>query len=210
MAQRIMDKADGGQILVGETVFQALSPRERYMSCFQRFDTKDKHGKPFSVYQYRSTAPGLNIETPAAFVVPAAAKPKLTKFVAYYIAIAATHRDFLLRCDPDSNRDEAATVLIAFMAEDCIEQAQTPAHESPHTITWKAGEESFEAQYKHYEDADFFLTTRLADCIQTRQLRDYRDCFESGWMGRTYAFVNETGLQRLREEWPKIAEQFQL
>jgi len=211
MAQRIMDKADGGQILVGETVFQALSPRERYMSKFRRFDTFGKHGVSFAVYQFQSDGClGLNVDTPMVFLTPATEKPKLSKFAAYYIAIAAANREFLLSCDPDGNRDEVATILIAFTAEDRIEKSHTAAHESAHTITWKAGEASFPDQFKHYDDTDFWMVMRLANCIQHNQLNKFIECFERGSMGPTYAFVSKVGLERLHNEWPKVEAQFGL
>src|SRR5665647_3325223 len=52
MAQRIMDKADGGQILVGHSVFEVLRGREKYLSSFRRYEATGKHGITFSVHQF--------------------------------------------------------------------------------------------------------------------------------------------------------------
>jgi class 3 adenylate cyclase len=57
LASRIMDKADGSQILVGESVFERLQQREKYMEQFKNFGVTDKHGKWFRLHQYVGTAP---------------------------------------------------------------------------------------------------------------------------------------------------------
>jgi len=67
MAQRIMDKADGGQILVGVSVHQELVGREEYMNQWRPFTTEVKHGRTIQVYQYvKKGIPGLNIGPPGA------------------------------------------------------------------------------------------------------------------------------------------------
>ncbi|MDQ3749252.1 MAG: hypothetical protein M3367_09625 [Acidobacteriota bacterium] len=71
MAQRIMSMADGSQILVGESVYSALQPFEKYLLSFTRYEAIDKHGKPFPVYQYKVEGEtGLNTESPTAFQNP--------------------------------------------------------------------------------------------------------------------------------------------
>lgn len=68
LASRIMDKADGSQILVGESVFERLQQRERYMERFKPFWVTDKHGARFRLYQYLGASVGLSLEVPKAFM----------------------------------------------------------------------------------------------------------------------------------------------
>ena len=42
-AQRVMSLADGGQLVVGPTVFDLLRHRERYMGAFRSFTARIKH-----------------------------------------------------------------------------------------------------------------------------------------------------------------------
>ena len=44
MAQRIMDQADGCQILIGQTVYEILQHREKYLNAFKKYQAKGKHG----------------------------------------------------------------------------------------------------------------------------------------------------------------------
>ena len=67
MAQRIMDKADAGQILVGVSVYQELVQRENYMHDWRCFEAEVKHGDKVQVYQYvNKKALGLNADIPGA------------------------------------------------------------------------------------------------------------------------------------------------
>lgn len=65
MAARIMDKADGGQILVGRSVYDMLRYREKYAEAFKSFQTTVKHGVVLDVYQFVSAGfEGLNTDSP--------------------------------------------------------------------------------------------------------------------------------------------------
>lgn len=68
MARRVMHEADAGQILVGQTVYDALRYREKYSLSFRAFTATAKHGATFPVYQFLSQdSPGLNVSVPSAF-----------------------------------------------------------------------------------------------------------------------------------------------
>jgi hypothetical protein len=63
-----MGFADGGQILLADTEFHVLQPRQEYSHAFTAYLTTDKHGAPLRVYQY--IAPGclgLNTDVPSHF-----------------------------------------------------------------------------------------------------------------------------------------------
>lgn len=68
MASRIMDKADGNQILVGEPVYQTLNYRDKYMNSFRLYKAEIKHGDTINIYQFiKEGHLGLNIDIPKAF-----------------------------------------------------------------------------------------------------------------------------------------------
>lgn len=69
IAQRVMDKGDGGRILLGSAVYDTLFNREKYMNCFREIDVVIKHGEKMKIYQFVADAhPGLVTELPAEFV----------------------------------------------------------------------------------------------------------------------------------------------
>jgi class 3 adenylate cyclase len=207
-AQRIMDKADGGQILVGQTVYEVLRQRERYLSSFRAFRARGKHGLEFDVYQFLSKdAFGLSVATPSAFASGATMPRKLTKFAAYYLAHAIVNLEFLASQRGNPSRDSTAVVLLSLLAEDSVEASETPPHEEPFTKTWGAGTASVAEQFVHYDEIDLTPLLELAELLADQRLAHYSGCFE-GDMFPNYAFVSATGIEKLRRDWPQIAEEF--
>jgi len=209
MAQRIMDKADASQILVGSTVYEVLRQREQYFSSFRPFTAKGKHGVTFSVYQFLSAdCPGLNVTVPSVFAVKNIEPKKLTKFVAYFIAPAVSNKSFLFSRKNDPVRKYAATVLLSFLAKDSVSASETPQYAKPFKITWNAGLASFEEQYEHYIKIDYWPICELAGLLEQEHLQGYSDYFEGINWSPVYTFVNPSGLHKLQTEWPQIADEF--
>lgn len=208
IAQRIMDKADGGQVLVGQTVYEVLRQRERYLASFRAYKARGKHGLEFGVYQFVSEdAFGLNVAAPSAFAPKATVPLTLTTFAAYYLAHAMTNREFLMSRKGDPTRDYVSVVLLAFLAEDSVESSTTPVHDEPMTNTWRAGAASFEEQYEHYKKTEFWPLCKLADLLAEQRLSRHRECFQTDVL-TSYAFVSVAGLEKLRSERPEIAAEF--
>jgi class 3 adenylate cyclase len=211
MAQRIMDKADGGQILVGQSVYETLRQRERYLESFRHYAATGKHGLTFPVYQFVSPiSPGLDVAPPSSFARKATDVVKLTKLAAYYIAHAAKNRQFLLSRKGDSMREEVATVLLAYLADDSVDASEAGDHDKPAAKTWRADSASFEEQYLHYNSMEFWPITDLARLLAKDILGRFSEHFESSAFLTNYAFVRPSGVQKLRAEWPQIAIEFKL
>lgn len=209
-AQRIMDKADGGQVLVGQTVYEVLRQRESYLSSFRKFRTSGKHEFEFDVYQFvAKEAHGLNVAVPSAFARPGFERPKLTKFTAYYMCHAIKARDFLEAHKGDAVRDYVAVILLGFLATDSLEAATTPSHEEPMTKTWRAGSASFEEQYHHYKELEFWPLAEFSTLFEEKHLARYRQCFE-GDVLPNYAFVSAAGIEKLQTDWPDVAGEFDI
>ena len=204
-AQRIMDKADANQILIGQTVFDRLSPREKYMSKFRGYVAQGKHGTTFHVYQYvDKTVTALNTDTPATFQAKKLLKPRFTKFAAYYVAHAIKNREFLLSCS-EVAREEVGTVLLFYLAMDSVSESERPIHKEARPKTWGSQKASFTEQFKHYDDIDFPVIMELSQLIVNVHLDQYVEYFEASYFGPI--FVTSAGCRKLTFEWPSIAKE---
>jgi class 3 adenylate cyclase len=208
MAQRIMDKADGGQVLVGPTVYEVLRQREDYMSSFRKFGARGKHDIQFDVYQFvAKDAHGLNVAVPSAFAAKGLERPKLSTFVAHYMCHAILNRDLLVGRKGDPIRDDVGVILLAFLADDSCEAAKTPPHEEAATRTWGAGSASFEEQYHHYRKIETWPLIQFAGLLASQRLSRYSECFE-GDVLPNYAFVSTAGVEKLFADQPEVAAEF--
>ncbi len=66
VAQRVMDSADGNQILVSTRVHETLRDRQKYMGCYRGYTSTTKHGQSVPVYQLVKDEAGLNVDVPQA------------------------------------------------------------------------------------------------------------------------------------------------
>lgn len=205
MAQRIVDQADAGQILVGQTVYEVLRHRERYFNAFRSFSARGKHGLTFAVYQFTAEAKGLNTNPPKAFAVKKT-QTKLTKLAAYYFGYSIKHQKFLASRKSDPTRDYIAVVLMTYLAQDALLAAETPSHDEAAPKTWGAGTASFEQQYEHYDQLDYWALVDLAHLLQEKHLTPYAAYFDGG-TETTHVFVSKDGAAKLKTEWPEIAQQ---
>lgn len=209
MAQRIMDKADGGQILVGDAVFERLKPRESYMKCFRSYRATAKHGTQFHVHQYiDSEVEHLNLQIPSVFdesqKMISVKKPKMSEFLAHYIGQASIARDFLKSRKDDVFRDDAGVILLTFLARDAIKTQQTPSHEKPFLRTWQAGTSLLSEQYKYYLKQDSAVISDFAECIANDLLASHEALFAGQGFFRTYWLAETTASDAVREQHPDI------
>lgn len=203
MAQRIMGYADGGQILVSQTVFNQLEWRESYISRFTQFQATFKHGINSPVYQYINQAcQGLNTLTPKAFKKH---RSPLTDMLAYYLSYAIKYNDDLIKYKESIQLVYAGPIIIYLLAQDTISLAETtPYDEQYRTLTWGAGQVTFDQIWDYYCAIDFSVLTEFSELIKSMYLNQISDCFEKRRSLSSYVFVNECGKRRLREERPDI------
>jgi class 3 adenylate cyclase len=150
-AQRVMDSADGNQILVSHAVHETLRHRERYMEAFRSYMARTKHDERVPVHQLLiKDAPGLNLDEPQAFVIQKKKQPKLTEYVAYYLAHAVANHRVLLENKDTIYSDEAVVTLLHFLAKDSEKQSSTTELETFYPETYKAGSATFWEQYEYY------------------------------------------------------------
>jgi|GEM_PF-720574 class 3 adenylate cyclase len=214
MARTIMDNADRGQILIGQNVYETLRDREKYEGeAFKNYIAKTKHGKTFNIFQYiRMGHNGLNVDTPSSFIKkqPQPAEPRLTKFVAYYMANAlSNHELFLTLVRNSSFYENVAIVLLFYMAKDSIMISESsPYEEPPLKTTWSQPGCTLQDQYEYYRGQHNTIMYSLYEEIRDNYLHPFYYCFEGDSFDPRYLFINERGKAKLKKEWPEIWGQF--
>ncbi len=204
-AQRVMNVADGSQLLVGQTVFDTLVHREAYMKSFRRLDAEIKHGVKIPVHQFiESGHVGLSTEVPAQFKKR---ERRLTLIQAFYLAHALRNREFLLQRNRHGQNVYAITVLLWFLASDSTELTTGAKYEEPFLKVYGKGSLPFSDAFSHYMSIDFSVCCELASLIrESLAIQPYIE--DSGLT--QYFVVNELGRKKLKAEYPKIWEEFGL
>jgi class 3 adenylate cyclase len=206
LASRIMDKADAGQILVSHSVYSELQPSERYMNKFRSFNTSDKHGLRFQVFQFiNNEVEGLNTDIPAEFIEKIKSEPKLDKEAAHYIAIAAKHRDILLENKTRIHHiDIKAIVLFWILAYEARHKSKTQIDED--FSLWSKAKEPVLKVLEGFNEIDYYILLHFASLIQD-VLERYKGCFDERFSHFPVA-PNERGVEKLQKEWPSIWQEY--
>lgn len=202
IAQRVMSLADEGQILVGQTVFETLCQREKYMKSFRPFEATVKHGVKLRVHQFLADAHrGLNTNIPSAFVTVDRSRTRLSLYEAYYFAHAIRLRDFFTRRgDPDWT----AVVLLHFLALDSEGLAKSRDIDPYEPRIFGRGKASLEQTFDYYNSTDFYLSAEFGDFVTDRM--QHRESYFDMPLLRVPIFVNDRGKAKLKKEYPEIWE----
>jgi hypothetical protein len=208
LAQRVMNAADGNQILVGDAVFETLRHREKYMKSFKSFTANAKHGAMFTVHQFVEPHPGLDTSVPSRFRVAEKQEVKLSRFAAYYFAHGIKNRE-VLRSLPTrgSYWCYPATVLLMRLAQDSVGSSEANEFDRYDPRTWKAGKASFNEQLEYYKSSDFWVICDLSTFLEKECLSDYWEYFERSFNFSSH-FVTTGGREKLKREWPSIWKEF--
>ncbi|MBI1817776.1 MAG: hypothetical protein HYR72_22600 [Deltaproteobacteria bacterium] len=204
MAERIMNLADGGQILVGQPAHEVLCEREIYLDSFREFEGGDKHGNRFSVFQYRKDGvQGLNTDIPERFRPKETPPTRLNSYSAHFIANAVCHQRFLLSHRQQSGFEYAAVILLHLLTLDSMDAMNRSPYESPRDRVKRAPDGSPYPMYKSVDESEFWLRAELASCIHDR-IREAGDCFEGGEYVKLWPFPSENGKKRVQQEHPDV------
>lgn len=208
VAARIMDKADGGQVLVSQFVYHELKPSMIYRDAFSEWEMEDKHGESYLVYQLIADSVGLNTEIPSEFAVELTPLPQITVEVAYYLAFALKHEaDVITIGQLGGSASYALTTTLGCLAADTVRQkSPTARFEPPSYITHQFGKASFVEQVNFYRSQDFWLVVAAANGIidgtynrAQLGLKRFPYLFEKA--GRDFLIVSETGKAKLETDW---------
>jgi class 3 adenylate cyclase len=210
LAARVMGMADGGQILVGQSVYDTLLNREQYMNAFRSYNARAKHDLWLPVYQYvRNGHPGLNIETPVAFSKADEKALRLTKQVAYYFAHAIRHREFFMQHIDRPYASYVSMILLWSLATDSTGHSEETEINPYRPRTWGAGKLSLAEQFEYYLTQDIWLLIGLSKFIEDIHLKKYGGYFDNEQGTWVNIFINHEGTKKLKDEWPSIWKDFE-
>ncbi len=197
MAQRIMSQGDGGQILVGQSVYDTLRFREKYMNAFERYYATIKHDFELELYQLiQKGHNGLNIDEPSKLKdTNENTELKLTLTVAYYFAYLIKHKEIIIK--QESYQRNASVILFWYWANDSVGFDFQTVNTKYIPRTPKK-ELSLEEQLKYINSIDYYIVSDLSRYIKNKELRPYDFCFEGGYYHA--AFLNQIGEEKLRTE----------
>jgi hypothetical protein len=209
-AERFMSMADGGQILVGQAVYESIQHRERYMNAFRAYRGVVKHNLSVPVYQYvGGEHPGLNTCPPRQFVPQPAADLLFSPVVAYYVAHAVRNHDLFVTSFDRPLGHYWAIILLWSLANDSLGHAQASPVNPYRPHTWGAGKVSVNEQLEYYQQQDFWVCYNLCDFILEKHLNQHEHCFSNEPGKWQFVLVNQAGKDKLKQEWPGIWRDFE-
>jgi len=213
-ARRIMDLADGSQILVSSTVHDTLYPREKYHSAFAKFRAQAKHGLVLDVYLLvEKNLPWLNVNMPQAFASRPSPEPALPKLAAYYLAHSIKNESFILEKARESDWDNPyyLKVLLWFLAKDSEEESERGSQDiHQYRILPEIGSNAIDVQLKWFrQNVDYQVANPLAEIVLDDAVpRTFLDKYLTWSSGEL--IVNSEGRNKLKQDWPSIWNEFDL
>jgi class 3 adenylate cyclase len=210
LASRVMDKADGGQILVSQTVYDELQPSEVYSAKFHRFDAIGKHDQKFPVFQYVGTPyPGLSLSTPSEFA-KSTEQPKLRPKDAYYFAHAISNRQFLADHQGFGSEPYSLILLLWFLASDSYNKARA-TDVNPFQSSVLTFGDSLDKQFESIEETNIKILEELSEYVTITRFNKLIDCFEKEAVHpANFLFISAKGKEKLKKVSPKIWAEFEL
>lgn len=197
IASRIEGLADKSQILVGNSVFEKLIQREKYMQSFVSYTAKVKHGFPLKVHQYvNNNLSFLNSETPSEFKVIPQKKKSLSEFEGYYIANCIINEDFINSKLGNPTSSYSLHILMYHNTLDMIEKSKATKLNPNYTKRVKG---TLDEYYEHLQTINLWLLHDIRYKLVNDSLKELNDCFVE-----KYLILNEVGKTRLRKEQPEI------
>ena len=212
IASRVMDNADGGQILVSESVYDILHSREKYIQSFKSYTATIKHGIKIPVHQYINKGiVGLNTDTPESL----SSKKTvyfLSKKSAYYFAHAIKNREILIVKTKGDSMENTPVVLLWYLADDSCEMSKCKDFDGTSLKQPGDGKLSIEEQYDVIGSTYYWILTDIHGFIVRNHLEKFhQDSFEDDRFGmKCWFIINQNGQHKLKKEHPEIWHEFNL
>ena len=206
MAQRVMNLADAGNVLLSRGLHDKLALREKYIGRFASYTATVKHGESLPVYQYINPEwEGLNSAPPRALQPQRAATPRMNEFTAHYFGNIIKHTDFIKERSRGIVSDYPLTILLYYLAEDAISRCNTKGIDKP---TEKLDyEKPLDENLREIERSHYWMKCDLHSYIAYHLVQDSCRKF---LLGMTGLAVSDEGIQKLRADQPDIARQYGL
>lgn len=214
-AQRIMNFADGGQILLSESAHDELKQREPYMALFKEYQGVAKHNETITVHQLIKEAPFLNNKIPAIFapkVIEKKEEVKLTQFAAYFMACALSFpkRHAIKISMGGSSLEIYCIMAFYFYALDYIDDKECVVPSDRYNRLPGPKGASFEQVLACIQKTDFIFCQTLVSFIQQAELAQFAFCFVKSNYVTNYFYCSEQGKAKLKKDWPDIWKEFDL
>jgi hypothetical protein len=203
LCSRIMDIADGGQILMSQNVYETLAQREKYLHAFREYKAIMKHGAIHAVYQFiQNGHPGLSLDTPRAFAPIVETDHPLTEFEALYFFHAIRNQPLFLSMGDQDTVHYPAVVLLWNLASDSQKQAHASAHFPASFTTYGEGQIPIDQAYAYYSKLHFWVTCDLAG-YYCQSLSPRKPLFETHDLPY-FHLVNAQGREKFRIDAPGL------
>lgn len=198
-ASRIENLCDANQILVGESVYEILVQREKYMNSFTSYSVTVKHGLLLKVHQYKNLElTYLNNEIPEVFKPPLKTF-KLSEKQTYYLINCIIQKEFISK---HIEYSVYLQILMMQLSHDCMSLDHPSKMYPPPRLRIN---KSFEEYLEILNSVAYWLPQDLNYYIVQEHLRPMNQYFTDG-----YLFVNEEGKRKLLEDYPKLYEQYKI
>jgi class 3 adenylate cyclase len=202
-AARIEGLCDESQICVGESVYDKLAQREKYMGFFNSYSAAVKHGVPLKIYQYvDKTKSFLNSDIPSKFQpkIVDTKGSRLTQMQAFYIANCICNEGFITQNIGHGLNNYSLRVLMYQLSEDLLSKSSiTKSRPTPSLRVQRPMQE----QFNYLQKIDFYVICDFDSSLRESLYGGIYNCFSEA-----YLFVNEYGKNKLLQDHPDIAEQF--
>lgn len=198
-AARIEGLCDKNQILVGNSVYEKLVQREKYMNSFISYDTTVKHGVALQVHQYvNANLDYLNNTTPQK-LLPFDETHKLNEIQAYYIGCCLRHEEFITSNSLHNDGPPLALhVLMMQLANDLLDQSRVT---KTYPNARKRVKKDIQEHLNDIRKIDFWIICDLNNYIHA-SLADVSECFSERFL-----FISAEGKRRLFTDQPEICKE---
>lgn len=201
IASRIESLSDNNQIIVGNSVYEKLVQRERYMNSFVSYSAKVKHGFPLKVHQFiNNDLKFINNEVPSRFKTETKKEFIFSTFQAYYMANCINYESFISSSVSRSQATYSLKVLLSQLTEDSI--AKSNITKSRPTPTIKVSR-PIKEHFEYIQSVDFWLICDFARFIEQKLTYEISEYFSDD-----YLFVNRKGKEKLIKDQPTICTEF--
>jgi class 3 adenylate cyclase len=213
-AQRIMDLGDASHILVGRSLYDRLSQRERYRKFFKHYKATLKHAEQLDIYQYiEEERYYLNNDIPTLFVKRSNTKRELTILMAFYLALLKKYQSQIRTLVDEPVDTYALQLLLIYLSKDFLSSYQRSEFTPEDYLMFREQisdkDVDFTQAFSRIKQNHFSLIIDLAE-FYIRELiskKHITDLFEEGTY---YLCPSDLGMTELKNRFPKVLSYFEI
>lgn len=205
LCQRVMNLADGGNVLVSQQVYEVLSKREKYFTSFSPLkEISIKHGR-IKVFQYvDEDIVYLNDKTPSTFIVPEKPEPRIPEITATYLALLKRDQDKIFYLQSKEGGDIDSCVLnVAYWyeAHDILGRMHETRSSKYYPIS---PTDSLDELIVLIKDIPFRIRSEFTLLI--RKSPDFNDWIYKCAESTDCIYLTDYGESKIKNDWPEMVE----